>query len=319
MIENDIQHNGVPKGEFVVSQMTKAVSNAIRYAFEHYDLIDAPALDIGTGTGYHTLLYLSMGHPSVFSIDINEQAIQFARERVRNFYPTAQFYSCKKLEDFMASSVGEASTVNFYPHSLNDIAAYKDNKYAIVSFNPPILYPFFEIQFDKPATQGVYFETDNVKDKENDLVYGFYENIAQHNLAKGAHILCVWASLNRHLVELNPFGAKVEGYVHPARILENWFGFEFDNEAESFEDFYRHTTVLQAGFFNQENTGELYSKNIRFGLEQHYYSQLLLPGKSENLAGTQFNFGILHLVKTSDSENRFRIVNGSSKDRTTHE
>ncbi|MEO1627951.1 MAG: class I SAM-dependent methyltransferase, partial [Bacteroidota bacterium] len=80
LVEHDIQSVGVPRGEFVVSQMTKAISNAIKFAFEQGDMPDLPTLDIGTGTGYHTMLYLALGQARVFSIDINPQALVFAKE-----------------------------------------------------------------------------------------------------------------------------------------------------------------------------------------------------------------------------------------------
>jgi SAM-dependent methyltransferase len=312
-VEEDISEIGVPRGEFVVSKMTHAIANSMKFAHRNFDLPQAPALDIGTGTGYHTILLLALGQKRIFSIDINEQAIDYAKERVSRFYPDAQHYEFEKLAAFEKSVKNGDPSVNFYPHSLDDIAQFSENAYSLASFNPPILYPFFEAGFDEPATQGVYFETDDVKNKENDLVYKFYETIARKNLAKGSHILCIWANLNRHLVEMNPFMEDDPEFVHPAPILEKWFDFKFDNEPESFEDFYCHTTILGASFFNQDNKGEIYSRNIRHGIENQHYSKLLIPGDPETMAGTKFEFGVLHLVKTSDTEDRFTIVNGSSK------
>jgi len=39
----------------------------------------------------------------------------------------------------------------------------------------------------------------------------------------------------------------------------------------------------------------------------------LIPSDKKNLAGTHFQFGVLHLEKTSDTANTFKIINGSSR------
>jgi SAM-dependent methyltransferase len=312
-IENEIAEIGVKRGEFVVSAMTKAVANSMDYFLEHSTEKKLPALDIGTGTAYHTALLLSKAYHQVVSVDINPQAIIYAKERIKNYLPHIPQFEEANFEKYLSRTTGLDQSVNFYNYDLDTIAEKKDMKYALASFNPPILYPFHKITYDKPATNGVYFENENIKDERNDLVYRLYKTIAQQNLKKGSHLLCIWANLNRHLVEINPFQTENPEYVHPARILENWFDFQFDNEAESFEDFYCHKTILGAGFFNQSETGKLYSANIRQGIENNSYSKLLIPSKEENLAGTYFHFGVLHLEKTSDTENRFKIINGSSR------
>ena len=61
-LEADIAERGVPRGEFVVSRMTKSVANCISEATSQ-PLPNAPALDIGTGTGYHSAMLLSWGIP----------------------------------------------------------------------------------------------------------------------------------------------------------------------------------------------------------------------------------------------------------------
>lgn len=312
-IEKDITENGVPRGEFVVSAMTKAVSNSIQHYLKENTTRNLPALDIGTGTGYHSALLLAKGHPKVISVDINPTAIKYAKERIQQFFPEVKQYNEADFNRFIEIADQDQQAINFYNYDLEELINIKDIDYAMLSFNPPILYPFFDAQFGKPATHGVYYENKQVEKKENDLVYRLYENIAQQNLKKGSHIMCIWANLNRHYVELNPFKEENPEYVHPARILENWFDFQFENEAESFDDFYCHKTILGAGFFNQSETGKLYTDNLRHGIENNYYSKLLIPSKEANLAGTYFHFGVLHLEKTSDSENRFKIINGSSK------
>lgn len=313
VIEKDITENGVPRGEFVVSAMTKAVANSIQHYLAYGNHQNLPALDIGTGTGYHTALLLAKRQPKVISVDINPTAIAYAKERIAHFFPEVKQFDEAEFNQYLNQVKAIEQSVNFYNYSLDDLIEKKQNHYSLVSFNPPILYPFFDTAFDKPATHGVYYENKDVKRKENDLVYRLYKNIAQQNLKKGSHILCIWANLNRHYVEVNPFEEEHPNYVHPARILENWFDFEFENEAEAFDDFYCHKTVLGAGFFNQSETGKLYGNNIRYGIEHHFYSKLLVPSKDESLAGTYFHFGVLHLEKTSDTENRFKIINGSSK------
>lgn len=312
-IENEIADIGVQRGEFVVSAMTKAVANAMNYFLEHSTLKDLPALDIGTGTAYHTALLLSKNYPRVISVDINPQAISYAKDRIRRYLPEISQYEEANFKDFLTKALRQKQAVNFYNYDLDSIAEKKDFKYAVASFNPPILYPFKKVIYEKPATNGVYFENENIEDKRNDLVYRLYETLAQNNLKKGSHILCIWANLNRHLVEVEPFTNKKPEYVHPSKILESWFDFSFENEAEPFDDFYCHKTILGAGFFNQNETGKLYSANIRHGIEHDYYSKLLIPSKEESMAGTYFHFGVLHLEKTSDTQNRFKIINGSSK------
>jgi hypothetical protein len=312
-IESEIANIGIKRGEFVVSAMTKAVANAMNYFLKHSNEKDLPALDIGTGTAYHTALLLSKHYPKVISVDINPQAIVYAKDRIKRYLPEIKQFEESNFNNFLSRSLGQDQAVNFYNYDLDSVATQKDFKYALASFNPPILYPFKTVTYDKPATNGVYFENDNIQDKRNDLVYRLYETLAQNNLSKGSHILCIWANLNRHLVEVEPFTNKTPDYVHPSKILENWFDFTFENEPESFEEFYCHKTILGAGFFNQSETGKLYSANIRHGIENDYYSKLLIPSNEENLAGTYFHFGVLHLEKTSDSENRFKIINGSSK------
>ena len=312
-IEKEISEIGVERGEFVVSAMTKAVANAMNYFLEHSHEQDLPALDIGTGTAYHTALLLSKKYPRVISVDINPQAITYAKDRINRFLPDIKQFEIGDFQSFVTQSEGLEQAVNFYNYDLNKVAQNKDFKYALASFNPPILYPFHKVTYEKPATNGVYFENEDIKDERNDLLYQLYDTIAKNNLKKGSHILCIWANLNRHLVEKEPFKSNDPEYVHPSVILENWFDFEFENEPEPFEDFYCHKTVLGAGFFNQSETGKLYSANIRHGIENDYYSKLLIPSEDESLAGTYFNFGVLHLEKTSDNENKFKIINGSSK------
>jgi hypothetical protein len=312
-IESEIADIGVKRGEFVVSAMTKAVANAMDYFLENSSEQSLPVLDIGTGTAYHTALLLSKDYPKVISVDINPQAIIYAKERVKNYLPQVTQFEEAEFEDYLQKTEDASQSVNFYNYDLDTIAKNKDFKFALASFNPPILYPFHKITYDKPATNGVYFENDDIKDERNDLVYKLYDTIARNNLKKGSHILCIWANLNRHLVEIEPFKSETPDYVHPARILEQWFDFEFENEAESFDDFYCHKTILGPGFFNQSETGKLYSANIKHGIDHDYYSKLLIPSKEESLAGTYFNFGVLHLEKTSDTENKFKIINGSSK------
>jgi SAM-dependent methyltransferase len=312
-IENEVADLGAKRGEFVVSAMTKAVANAMDYFLKNSSEQSLPALDIGTGTAYHTAMLLSKGYPKVISVDINPQAIIYAKARIKNYLPDIPQYEEPDFDKFLLASSTNEQSVNFYNYDLDAIAENEKFKYALASFNPPILYPFHQVSYDKPATNGVYFENENIKDKKNDLVYRLYDTIARNNLKKGSHILCIWANLNRHLVEVHPFKSDKTEYVHPARILENWFGFEFENEAESFDDFYCHKTVLGAGFFNQSETGKLYSANIRYGIENNFYSKLLIPSNEESLAGTYFNFGVLHLEKTSDTENKFKIINGSSR------
>jgi len=312
-IERDITEIGVPRGEFVVSRMTRSVANAIECATRDFDLPDAPALDIGTGTGYHSLMLLALGHPRVCSVDLHPQAIVFAKDRLRRFLPDVPQHAQAEPAQFLDAAEG-AAAINLYPHGLDQIAAFEEEHYSIASFNPPILYPFHDVAFDKPATQGVYFTTDDVRDPKQDLVYQFYERIARNNIPVGGHILCVWPSLLRHLVELEPFGTDKPEFVHPCAILEKWFSFQFDNEPESFEDFHHFTTVLAAGFFNQENVGDLYERNLRHGIEHQLYSELLIPADGPTLAGTHFNFGVLHLVRTAADELRFRVVNGSARD-----
>jgi hypothetical protein len=312
-IEKEIADIGVKRGEFVVSAMTKAVANAMNYFLKHSNVQDLPALDIGTGTAYHTALLLSKQYSQVISVDINPQAITYAKERIRRYLPHIEQFEEADFETFISKSKEYKQAVNFYNYDLDAIAKNKDFKYALASFNPPILYPFHKVTYEKPATNGVYFENEDIKDKRNDLLYRLYDTIAKNNLKKGSHILCIWANLNRHLVEVEPFESKNPEYVHPSKILENWFGFEFENEPESFEGFYCHQTILGAGFFNQSETGKLYSANIRHGIENDYYSKLLIPSDEDNLAGTYFHFGVLHLEKTSDSENKFKIINGSSR------
>ena len=312
-IEKDITENGVPRGEFVVSAMTKAVANSIQIYLADKEHQELPALDIGTGTGYHTALLLAKKQPKVISVDINPTAIQYARQRINAFFPRLKQLNEGEFNTYLNKVEDVEQSVNFYNYSLDDLIKNKENKYGLVSFNPPILYPFFDTEFDKPATHGVYYENKDVKRKENDLVYRLYKYIAQQNLRKGSHILCIWANLNRHYVEVNPFEDENPTYVHPKKILENWFDFKFENEAESFNDFYCHKTILGPGFFNQSETGKLYNNNIRYGIEHDYYSKLLIPSEGENLAGTHFHFGVLHLEKTSDTENTFKIINGSSK------
>lgn len=312
-IENEIADIGVKRGEFVVSNMTKAVANAMNYFLEHSTEQSSPALDIGTGTAYHTALLLSKGYSKVISVDINPQALVYAKERINKYLPFIPQFEEADFNSYLSQSSKHKQSVNFYNYDLDALAQNKNFQYALTSFNPPILYPFHKITYDKPATNGVYFENEDIKDKRNDLVYKLYETIARHNLKKGSHILCIWANLNRHLVEIEPFKLETPSYVHPARILENWFDFQFENEAESFEDFYCHKTVLGAGFFNQSETGKLYSANIRHGIENNMYSKLLIPSQEESLAGTYFNFGVLHLEKTSETANRFKIINGSSR------
>jgi hypothetical protein len=292
--------------------MTTAVSRAIQYAFENYEIKDLPALDIGTGTAYHTLLMLALEHPEIIAADINPQAIEYAKERIENFFPDAVLRKNTSVNELDHSKEGDNSVVNLLVSSLQEICKNKNEKYALATFNPPILYPFVNPKFDKPASHGVYFEMDDVKDHKQDLVYQYYQHIAQNNLAKGSHIFCVWTSLNRHLVETEPFNGEDGPFVHPAEILKNWFGFEFENEAESLEDFYQHTTVLGAGFFNQSETGDIYTQNLEYGMENNLYSKMLIPSEGDEMAGTHFKHGILHLVKTSDTENKFEIVNGSS-------
>ena len=314
-LEADIAERGVPRGEFVVSRMTKSVANCISAATEG-PLPDAPALDIGTGTGYHSAMLLSLGHPRVCSVDIHPQAIEYAQDRLKRFLPNIPSSRHPAPAAFLEASEDREQAINLYPHSLGDIAKLKDAEYSIVSFNPPILYPFHDVEFDKPATQGVYFTSDNVKDPTQDLVYQFYDTIARNNLPVGGHVLCVWPNLLRHLVETNPFGENGDQpeFVHPCEVLKNWFGFEFDNAPESFDDFHCHTTVLAAGFFNQESVGELYERNLRHGIANRLYSDLLIPADGPTLAGTHFNFGVLHLIRTSATELRFRVVNRSSRD-----
>jgi SAM-dependent methyltransferase len=311
-IEAEIADEGVKRGEFVVSAMTRAMANSLHHAFENYPNSDDPALDIGTGTAYHTMLMLARGKKRVISVDINPQAIAYAKERISRYFPEINVCSWRDFADFQELSASDAQSVNLYPLSLDQVSKDTSTQYSSVCFNPPILYPFFDTKFDKPATHGVYFESGDVENVENDLVYNLYKHLAQNNLRKGSHILCIWANLNRHLVEVRPFTDEKPVYVHPAKILESWFDFTFDNEPESFEDFYRHQTILGANFFNQSATGKLYSDNIRHGIENHAYSKLLVPSESENLSGTYFHFGVLHLVKTSDTENRFEILNGTS-------
>lgn len=313
-IENEIAEIGVKRGEFVVSAMTKAVANSIDYFLENSTEKQLPALDIGTGTAYHTALLLSKAYPNVISVDINPQAITYAKERIKKYLPDVPQFEESDFNNYLTKSSDLEQSVNFYNYDLDTVTQHNDIKYALASFNPPILYPFHKITYDKPATNGVYFENKDIKDERNDLVYRLYETLAQKNLRKGSHILCIWANLNRHLVEVNPFQSDTPKYVHPARILENWFDFKFENEAESIDDFYCHKTILGAGFFNQSETGKLYSANIRHGIENDFYSKLLIPSEDEGLAGTYFHFGVLHLEKTSDTENRFKIINGSSKD-----
>lgn len=312
-IEDDVTNNGLGRGEFVVSAMTKAVENAIGYFIENNQVQDLPALDIGTGTGYHTAFLLTQRWKHIISVDINQQAIEFAKERINRFFPGIQQFNEADFQTYLDKSASLKQSVNFYNYALDDLAKHKDQQYAIVSFNPPILYPFMDTEFGKPATHGVYYENKDAKRKENDLVYRLYDNLAQQNLKKGSHILCIWANLNRHLVETHPFENSSQEYVHPVRILESWFDFKFENEAESFEDFYCHKTVLGAGFFNQSETGKLYSDNLRYGIENELYSKLLIPSDKNNLAGTYFHFGVLHLEKTSDTANTFKIINGSSR------
>ena len=314
-LEADIAERGVPRGEFVVSRMTKSVANCISAATEG-PLTNAPALDIGTGTGYHSAMLLSLGHPRVCSVDIHPQAIEYAEDRLKRFLPNIPSSRHPEPAAFLEASEDREQAINLYPHSLGDIAKVKDAEYSIVSFNPPILYPFHDVAFDKPATQGVYFTSDNVKDPTQDLVYQFYDTIARNNVPVGGHVLCVWPNLLRHLVETDPFGENGDQpeFVHPCEVLKNWFGFEFDNAPESFDDFHCHTTVLAAGFFNQESVGELYERNLRHGIANRLYSDLLIPADGPTLAGTHFNFGVLHLVRTSATELRFRVVNRSSRD-----
>jgi len=312
-IESEVADIGVKRGEFVVSAMTKAVANSMDYFLKNSSEQSLPALDIGTGTAYHTAMLLSKGYPKVISVDINPQAIIYAKERIKNYLPDIPQYEEPDFDKFFLESSTEEQSVNLYNYDLDAIAENQKFKYALASFNPPILYPFHSVTYEKPATNGVYFENENIKDKKNDLVYRLYDTIARHNLKKGSHILCIWANLNRHLVEVEPFKDDNPEYVHPSKILENWFGFEFENEPESFEDFYCHKTILGAGFFNQSETGKLYSANIRHGIENDFYSKLLIPSTEDNLAGTYFNFGVLHLEKTSNTENRFKIINGSSR------
>lgn len=311
-VEQEISGEGVKRGEFVVSNMTKAMANAMIHAIDQTTLPDLASLDVGTGTAYHTLLQLGKGVPKINSIDINPKAIEYAKDRVQRFYPEVEI---TEEANFLKvdGERSEKQRVNFYNYALDKVAEQKEVNYSMVSFNPPILYPVFPTEFGKPATHGVYYENKDARNKEADLVYAFYRDIAQQNLAEGSHIMCIWANLNRHLVELDPFNAETEEYVHPAEILKNWFGFEFENEAESFNDFYCHQTILGAVFFNQSETGKLYSDNLRKGIEAGLYSKLLIPSEEENLSGTYFHFGVLHLVKTSATENKFRIVNGSSK------
>ena len=312
-IEDDVTHNGLDRGEFVVSAMTKAVENGIGYFIKNNQVEDLPALDIGTGTGYHTAFLIAQGQKQIISVDINPQAIEFARERINHFFPNVPQFNEADFQTYLDKSTSHAQSVNFYNYALDDLIKLKAIKYAMVSFNPPILYPFIDTEFGKPATHGVYYENKDAKLKENDLVYRLYKTIAQENLKKGSHILCIWANLNRHLVETHPFVNTNPTYVHPARILENWFDFKFENEAESFDDFYCHKTILGAGFFNQSETGKLYSDNLRYGIENELYSKLLIPSDKNNLAGTHFQFGVLHLEKTSDTANTFKIINGSSR------
>lgn len=312
-IENEIAEIGVQRGEFVVSAMTKAMANAMNYFLVNSTIKDLPALDIGTGTAYHTALLLSKNYHRVISVDINPQAIKYAKERIHRYLPDIPKFYEANFNEFLTKALGQEQAVNFYNYDLDTISKNKTFKYAIASFNPPILYPFKTVTYDKPATNGVYFENENIEDRRNDLVYRLYETIAQNNLKKGSHILCIWANLNRHLVEVEPFTYNKPEYVHPSKILKNWFDFSFENKPESFDDFYCHKTILGARFFNQSETGKLYSANIRHGIEHDYYSKLLIPSEEESLAGTYFHFGVLHLEKTSDTENRFKIINGSSR------
>jgi len=312
-IEKEITDFGVKRGEFVVSTMTKAVANSMHYFLENSTEKELPALDIGTGTAYHTALLLSNAYKRVISVDINPTAITYAKDRIERHLPSIKQFETGDFDQFLKDASKGEQAVNFYNYDLDQVAENKEFKYALASFNPPILYPFHKVTYDKPATNGVYFENENIKDESNDLVYRLYDSIAKNNLKKGSHILCIWSNLNRHLVELNPFVDSEPEYVHPSKILEKWFGFEFENEPEPLEDFYCHKTILGAGFFNQSETGKLYSANIRHGIENEYYSKLLIPSNEESLAGTYFHHGVLHLEKTSDHENRFRIINGSSR------
>ena len=314
-VEKDIMQNGVPRGEFVVSNMTKAVENALHHIHSHFALPAHPILEIGAGTGYHSLMMLSMYQKKVYSVDINAQALDFAKERVAHFMPEVPVSHKASPAEF-DRAFDQGPVVNFHPYALSDMLQFEEQKYAASIFNPPIIYPFFEIEIDKPATQGVYVANDDVKNVQNELVYQFYQHIAQKNLVRGSHILCVWSNLIRHLAELDPFEGTEANYVHPSEILSKWFGFRFDNEPESFEEFYCHTTVLKAASFNQGNTDDLYTRNIEYGRKNHLYSELLVDHGPADSGDTSFKFGVLHLVKTSDTENRFTIVNGSSKNGT---
>jgi len=312
-IEEDITKRGVKRGEFVVSAMTRAIANALQYFVRQGGSSELPALDIGTGTAYHSALLCASGLKRIISVDINKQAIMFAKERLAQYFSDIAQFNESDFEHYLKLSEAIPQSINLYNYALDELGKFPNIDYAVVSFNPPILYPLLSTEFDKPATHGVYFENKKVEEKAHDLVYKLYETVAQNNLKKGAHIVCVWANLNRHLVELAPFTDNTPAYVHPAEILENWFDFKFVNEPESFDDFYCHKTVLGAGFFNQSETGKLYTNNLRNGIENNYYSQLMVASEEENLSGTYFHFGVLHLEKVSDSANEFRLINGSSK------
>lgn len=312
LIENDISENGFSRGEFVVTAMTKAIANTIQFYIKNGKAKHLPALDIGTGTGYHSALLLAKEQKRTISVDINPKALHYAKQRLANYFNEVKQYEEADFEAYIEKSAKDDQSINFYNYALDELQQNQATNYGLVSFNPPILYPFLKTQFGKPATHGVYYENKEVEKVENDLVYKLYRSIAQNNLKKGSHIVCIWANLNRHLVELNPFEGSEQNYVHPARILEHWFDFKFENEAESFDDFYCHKTILGAGFFNQSETGKLYSANLRHGIENDYYSKLLIPSEAENLSGTYFHFGVLHLEKTSETENTFKIINGSS-------
>jgi SAM-dependent methyltransferase len=273
-ISADVTASVLAAREFPLSRMSRSVAEELWKISSRAIPKELSGLDVGTGTGVHAILMVAKGIKRVVAIDVNNAAVQLASARADRVLDRSS-----------------RAAVTFLVSSLDDADVLGNEKFGVVTFNPPSFFRFGDSEELSPACSGVYIDHgwQEATKPEHSLLYRFFERVVLPKLAIGGHVICSWPGLERRLVEDTGDTSKNVGAVSPARLLNRWFGIEVVGDSLAPTDFFRHTAVISS-----YGLGPNFWTNLSRGIATGLYSQFV-----EVAPQPSFRYGILHLVRVS--------------------
>lgn len=292
---NQFQHRDC---EFPLTAMSRAVAEEIWSCDFSGAILNKVALDVGVGSGCHSLLMAARGFRAILGIDPNLPAIRLARTRMKRLLPR-----------LIPDKPFEGPKFRLFPLSLDQIDNAGDFQYSLTIFNPPAYYDLAQGVHDTPAAQGVYVDDSpsTFLDYKWSFLYRFFNKVVIPRLAPGGHVICTWPGLERRVVERDPFAFEPGDLVHPFDLLEHWFGIEIQSRRRDPLGFFNHTASVSTDY----GLGSTFWANLEEGFATGLYSSLADQANDED-GKFGFKFGVLHLTRSSLNASSFEEVKNPS-------